>query len=706
MRIHTLLCWTILSACPGVVPARGEPPVAGALRGVPLAEAAAFLEREAQLAAIPNVGRLAEWHAAFTREVHPAGSDADRRMAEQLAEAFSSLGLSVERQALDILLPRLVSAQVDVCTAEGEITLPLSERPIPQDPAVRESAPPGWNAWSGSGAAEGEVVYAHRGLKADFERLEALGIPVRGRIVVARYGGSFRGMKAHWAERAGAAGLLLFTDPADDGYGRGLPYPEGGYANETSIQRGAVVALNWPGDVLTPGCAASAEAARLDPAALPLPGIPVQPLGWAAALEILSRMRGHEVPEGWQGGLPLRYRVEGGPELRVRMRVEQPREIVRVENVVGILRGARFPEQMVVVGCHYDAWTHGAGDPHAGSIVLYEMARAFAERARAGVPPDRTVVFANWAAEEFGIIGSTEWVEARRDELQAHGVAYLNLDMAAMGPDFSCSASPLLQGVIEESLALVPQARDAQGRSVADVLGAAGGLKFGDLGGGSDHVAFQAHAGVPSFSLGAGGSRGVSYHTAYDTLAWYRATVGDYEPALMLARVGARVVHRLANAALIPYSPERYAAALGRHGESLLSRAKELQRTALLSAQDAASWSEWGRPQAQLAILRLREGLDAGRLDAGQQARLNRHLLALERTWLHAAGLPGRPWWKSLYGAPDPDSGYVAWMLPGVRLALERGDEVQMRESRAALQQALRRLQDELQALAHAAQAP
>ena len=453
-------------------------------------------------------------------------------------------------------------------------------------------------------------------------------------------------------------------------------YPEGGWANDSYIQRGSILVLPYSGDPLTPFEAATRDAERLDPADVALPSIPVQPVGWGAAGEIFRRMTGPAVPEEWQGALPYNYRLSGGDELRLRLRVDQAASLVRTENVVGTLRGARHPDQLVIVGSHHDAWSFGAGDPNAGTIVVYELARAFSELARRGWRPDRSLVFANWGAEEFGIIGSVEWVEAHRRALGAGAVAYINLDGAAMGPNFGASAAPLLKQLVLDVAAAVP-ALSGQGslletwRRRTDSEG--GEPPIGDLGGGSDHVGFYCHLGIPSAGLSARGSSGVSYHSNYETLAWYRQVVGDdYRPAILLARVVGLMVARLANADLLPLSFERYGSDLARHARTLAERPAIEDDPAI---RDLIERGERFAERAGALRLELAARLDQGVLSDGQIERVNSVLLALERAWVDPDGLPGRPWFRNLFAATDEDAGYSAWMLPRLRWALERQGE-------------------------------
>lgn len=671
----------------------------------PAGEREAYAAYETRLNAIPDPKRLWDWHDALASRPHIAGMEGDRETIETLATAFDEMGLEVEVHRFWAYLSRPIAAEVEVV---GGGLLPLGETPLAEDPdTAKDPIGFGWNAYSGSGEATGEVVYANYGRKEDFERLAALGVDCAGKVVIARYGGNYRGFKAKFAEAAGAAALLIYSDPADDGYVKGLMYPEGGYLNDSCIQRGSIVTLASPGDPLTPGVEATRDAPRLDPDTVALPRIPVQPIGWGAAHTIMRRMTGEFVPQGWQGGLPLPYRVTGGERLRVRVKVEQERRIVESANVLATLRGREEPERFVVIGCHHDAWGHGAADAMCGMISLMEAARAFSERAASGERPRRSIVFAAWGAEEHGLIGSTEWVEGNRARLEAGAVAYINLDMASMGPNFGAAATPSLRRVIASAAKAVPQARDA-GRSVFEAWGKGGEPSMGELGGGSDHLPFVAHAGVAGAGFSGGGSPGVNYHTAYDTLRWYRHVVGeDYEPALMIARMTVATTARLADAPLLPLDPAAGVSSLRRHLREITRRGVETGVFARPEAEGAkAEGGGLGPVAAELAALdaaaaeceaaavRARETLEAalaeGRLTGDALAKANAALFSAQRAWSDEAGLADRPWYKSLYIATDPDTGYGSWPLPGLRRAVEDGDAAAVRREAGRLEGVVR----------------
>ncbi|MEM1329419.1 MAG: M28 family peptidase [Planctomycetota bacterium] len=591
-------------------------------------------------------------------------------MIAALERAFDDAGLETERHYFYAVLPEPVDAEVTVLAnperGEPVVSFPLRETPPDGDPYAGDPRHvPGFNAFSGSGTVESGIVYANRALTRDFEKLAEMGVEIEGKIVVARYGGSYRGDKARLAELHGAAGLILFLDPASAG--RGPQWPAGGWSNGTSIQRGSIKTLPWAGDPLTPFVEATRDAERLDISEVALPTIPVQPIGWDSAREIVARMTGPSVDElgldGWATGLEAVTRVEGGDSLRVRLRVEQTRDIRRSANVLGTMVGASEPDRMIVVGSHHDAWGFGASDPASGLITVVDAARVLNERVASGElpPPRRSIVFAGWGAEEYGLIGSTEWVEGRLGALQRGAVAYLNLDMAAVGPNMAAAATPSLRR------AVIDGASGARAAGRSETIADAGMTSRGELGGGSDFVPFLCHAGVPSVAMVARGSEGSAYHTEFDHLAWYRSTVGDdYESARMVRDAAVGVIERLAWDPLIPVHP----------ADTARSAAKAIQAIAADhdEALDAAMRLEAAASAIESARARAEEALAAGSLTDDDLDRVNEMLLGATRAWTDPEGLAGRPWYRHLYASPDPETGYGAWTIPGLRGALHAGD--------------------------------
>jgi N-acetylated-alpha-linked acidic dipeptidase len=647
-------------------------------------------ELTARIVEMANPQRLRETHVQLADHIHVAGTPGDRVTIERLSGMFRDAGLEVEVHAIWPLLCSPVSASLSV-TVPQEIKLDIAERVLPEDKDSGGSAF-GWNAYSASGVASGAVVYANYATRQDFAKLRELGIDCTGKIIIAKYGGNYRGYKVKFAQEAGAAGVIIFTDPADGGFTKGPVYPVGSYANDCCIQRGSILTLPYQGDPLTPGREASEHASRDDVASTPLPKIPCQPIGYGAAKEILSRMSGVAAPKEWQGGLGFDYRITSDGEtqgVRVRLEVQQKREVMQTANVLGMIRGTEHPEQLVILGAHHDAWNHGAADPSCGTITVVEAARIFGELAKAGIKPRRTLVFATWAAEEFGIIGSTEWVEANQARLKSGCVAYINLDMASMGPQFGASATPSLYRAIMDAAKVVPQAGDAtrtvyQDWAARSTLVPGRGLvpSCGDIGGGSDHVAFLCRAGVACAGFGSGGSAGTSYHSAYDTLPWYWKTVGsDYESAMMVTRMAAVTAASFAFDPQPAVSPSEYA----HTGVASLVKAEKAAREAGLST----------------------DGFEPLRADLVECALLLREhaadlasSMAIDRAWLapdSESGLERRGWYRNLFAAPDENSGYDAWVFPLIRAAIEQRDQaaltsacVRTRERIAAVMSSIR----------------
>jgi N-acetylated-alpha-linked acidic dipeptidase len=602
----------------------------------------------------------------LTKEPHIAGSKANERVRDYMADVMRKAGFQVEIFPYDIYLPVMPgTAAAELVTP---IRLPLNnkeyihkEDPFSSDPNL----PVGFNAYSGTGDVTGEVVYANYGRKEDFEKLKTLGVSVKGKIVIARYGGNFRGYKAKYAEENGAAGLIIFTDPGDSGYAKGIVYPDGPYYDESSIQRGSLLTLDWTGDPLTP----------FEPA-LPLDGkkkivrkkpeevtgmhnIPVLPLPYGSAKEIIGRMTGKAVPTGWQGGLPYTYRLEGGSELTVRVNVTQKREIQRVYNVVGTLTGSENPDQWIIAGAHYDAWAFGATDPNSGTAMLLALSESLGKLSQAGYKPKRTIKIAHWDGEEQGVIGSTEWVEHFRDELDAKAVAYFNADGAVTGRNFGAASSPSLKALSISTTKSI-QFPDSS-KSVFEVwLGKRTTPEppLGNLGGGSDHIAFYTHVGIPSWNGGTGGHS--IYHSNFDSFAYYeRFSDPSFKMGPLVEQVFGMMALRLANADVIPYDISRYGTDLHTHFEGLQK---------LTSAYDksATPFSFEALIKASDELKKLGEECEAALKTANEKNRkaINTELLSLERQWIDKQGMPYGNWYRSLYASPDPFSGYASWMLP------------------------------------------
>ena len=685
----------LLATLPALSPPTGRPPASGhatptapipqdpTLIGFTARRASWQLACEERFLQLPRSDYFREHLRTITENPHPAGSPAQARVGEYIAGAMERAGLEVTSYPYDVYLPELTDdVEIHIMTP---VPISLSNRE-PELSEDRFSGHPdllnGWNAFSGSGDVTAEVVYANYGRREDYLALDSMGVSIAGKVVIARYGGNFRGYKVKFAEERGAAGVVMFNDP---GTSELAPYPEGPMMNGQTIQRGSVLTLPWTGDPLTPFVPAlpldgDAQVERLDPSEVPLHTIPVLPIGYEAASEILSRMTGREAPPGWAATMDLDYRIIGGPDLTVRVRVNQPKKLTRATNVVGTLRGSEFPDEWFILGAHYDPWGFGAIDPNGGTAMLLTLADALGELARDGeCLPRRSIMIAHWDAEEYGIIGSTEWVEQFREELEANAIAYINADGAVSGRNFGASSSPSLKGQIIEATKAVTY--PGTGEVLYDWWLARAGENadepgLGNLGGGSDHVGFYTHAGVPSGAMSSGNPGGV-YHSNYDNFAWYERfgdTAFVYGP--MVARADGVLALRFANADLLPYDVVRYATDTRTHVETLyqVARSRGLQ---VDFSRLVASTEELEEAAAALAAARTR-WTDSGEVDAAAAEAVNRALIGLEKAWLNDRGLQGRPWSRSIYVSPDPFSGYASWMLPGLRYEIETDDRADL----------------------------
>jgi N-acetylated-alpha-linked acidic dipeptidase len=667
---------------------------------------------ERRFLGLPDADVIRDAHRLLTERPHVAGSDRDHELAEWTRDRWREFGLEdVSIVEHDALLPYPDEVSVEM-TAPRRWRASMREDPIPGDPATAATdVGTPYLAYSASGEVEAEVVYAGSGNPADYDWLAAHGVDVRGRIALVRYSVpySYRGFKALTAQRRGAAAVLIYSDPADDGSGKGAVYPDGPWGNDSHIQRGAIAYdFMVPGDPLTPGWASVPGAPRI-PAdeALSLPTIMAAPLSARDARVILEALDGPEAPQTWQGGLGFPYHVGAGAA-RLHLRIRHDDRVRPIWTVVGRLHGAERPEEVIIVGNHRDAWVYGGVDPSSGSAALMELARTLGALAREGDRPRRTVLFASWDAEEFTLTSSTEWGEQNADWLGAQAVAYLNVDSAASGPDFGASAVPSLNTLTVETARAV---RDpATGRSIASEWRARASrergrdLSYADLvrnrlGSGSDYTVFLNFLGVPVADLSFDGPYGV-YHSIYDDHQWV-ARIGDpgFRYHVALVELWGLMTLRLANADVLPLNPEPYAAAIRAYLD-------ELDRQWLSSSPDAERRGGERSPEltpAREAADRLvvtasrRAARDVEILREGDPAKLqalNERLMKFERAFLDTAGIPGRPWYRHQIYAPRFT--YAAEVLPGVTEAVEAGDPVAVRREAERLAAALSRAADTL----------
>ena len=637
----------------------------------------AAAQRAAEFAAIarPDYARLKTLARALADRPHIAGTASQARTRDLVIDALKDAGLETEVREYEVWLPHTVEYGVWRISPDAK-RLDLREGSTPSDPTtVAHPEYPTVNGYSGTGDATGEVVYVNYGLIEDYAKLDSMGVSVKGKIAIARYGRSFRGIKAREAEKRGALALLMYSDPADDGYVRGEVYPEGPYRNERGVQRGSV--MNGAGDPSTPGYPSKAGAPRIPLDSMPVPRIPVLPLSYGNAVELLRDLRGANIPQAWQGGLAFRYHVGPGP-VRARVLVKSDTAtaaIKKIWNTFGIIRGSEFPDEMIVVGAHRDAWGPGAVDNVSGTTSVVESARAIAEQMRAGWSPRRTLVFATWDAEEWGLVGSSEYVEDDSLRLMRGGVAYLNQDASASGPVFGGGGTPTLRSVLRDVVKSVP---DPSGKgSVYDVWRARSGVAtgaepaMGDPGGGSDFAGFYNHLGIPHSDWGFGGGNGI-YHSNYDTYT-FMERFGDpgYRYHAAAARIGTAMMMRLANADILPYDYAEFARTMRQYLVPIDSnlRAKGWSGS---SAPLAAAIDRMER--ASLAFDAARDEALRRAIPAARQREVNAELLKVERAMTRPEGLRTRPWYRNLIYAADVDNGYGTMVFPSVNEAIRYGD--------------------------------
>jgi N-acetylated-alpha-linked acidic dipeptidase len=611
----------------------------------------------------------------LTRHPHYAGSPESRDVIDYLIKSMGEAGLEIELYDYDVLLADPGEVHIQI---EGDPPIPLKNRekvyeedPYSDHPALTH----GWNAYSGSGEVSAEVVYVNYGRKQDFEKLDSLGFDLKGKIAIARYGGNFRGYKARYAEEHGAAGLIIFTDhPGRDALDQ--VYPKGPMNDPSAIQRGSLITLGYFGDPLTPFEPAlpledPESPERMSLEEVDLPGIPVAPIGFGAAEEILKRMSGEATaPESWQGGFDFDYLLEGGNDLVVTLKVDQPLEIKRITNVIGKIEGAKYPDEWVILGCHHDAWTFGTADPNSGTAMLLTLSDALGALMEEGWRPARSILFAHWDAEEYGLIGSAEWVEHLLEELQAKTVVYLNADMSVTGSNFRASASPSLKAPIYESAAALNH--PDSNITLLDYWAGSGENErppIGNLGSGSDFAPFVLHAAIPAAHIGTTGRVPV-YHSAFDNLHYYENFLdGEYKYGPFLAHYYGILATRFANAEILPYDLESFAEAFMRY----LSEVDELSGGEILKGSNLPVLLDLLQNQSWLFGAQLRHLSDHRELYEPPLAEINKALIALERNLLLAEGLEFNSWFRNVFISSDPIRGYAAWTFPALRYGIASG---------------------------------
>ncbi len=639
---------------------------------------------EERFRTIPDPARMRENMRRLAAEPHHIGSAAGKRHAEWMRDQFRSWGFKAELEEFDVLFPTPKERHLELIAPQKFQAL-LKEPAIAADPDSSDANQlPTYNAYSGDGDVTGELVYVNYGIPADYEVLAKLGVEVKGKIVIARYGASWRGIKPKVAAEHGAIGCIIYSDPRDDGFVHGDVFPEGPYRPEHGVQRGSVMDMPiHPGDPLTPGWGATRTARRLTRAeAKTILKIPVLPISYADALPLLKAVRGPLAPDALRGALPLTYHIGPGPAT-VRLKVTSNWEMHTLYNVIARIDGTSLPDQWVIRGNHHDAWVNGASDPVSGMSVVLEEARAFGELFKQGWRPKRTIIFAAWDGEEPGLLGSTEWAEQHAEELQQKTVAYINSDSNGKGV-LGASGSHTLERFINDVARSVNDPKE--GRSLWEVmrtrrLSAARGdeerrallerndLRIGALGSGSDYTVFLDHLGIASLNLGFGGdSSGGVYHSIYDSFAWYtRFSDTTFEYGKSLAQMAGTSVLRIADATILPFEFTNLAETIVGYLDDV---SKLPHANVDLTPLRKSTERLWQASDDFDRVLRAK--LFAGGLTDSQASSINRLLFLSERKLLSDKGLPRREWFKHQIYAPGFYTGYGVKTLPGVREALEQ----------------------------------
>ncbi len=696
-----------------------SPPPSGDILGFTPASSRIQRDWENKFRALPDPARMRADMKLLAARPHHVGSPYDKQNAEWILKQFKDAGWDAHIETFNVLFPTPKQRLVEL-VAPTRFTAKLQEPPVPGDPTSFQTSEqlPTYNAYSIDGDVTGPLVYVNYGIPSDYDELARRGVSVKGAIVIARYGQSWRGIKPKVAAEHGAIGCLIYSDPGDDGYNDGDVFPKGPMRPADGVQRGSVMDMpTYPGDPLTPGVGATKDAKRLALKDVKvLTKIPVLPISYGDAKPLLAAIGGDVAPNGWRGALPITYKVGPGPA-RVHLVVKSNWDIKPIYDVIGQLRGSSSPDEWVVRGNHHDAWVNGADDPIAGQVALLEEVRAMGALVKQGWHPKRTIIYAAWDGEEPGLLGSTEWAETHAKELAAHAVAYLNSDTNGrgyLGVSGSHVLEKFINGVMRDitdpetgaSVASRSRARSLLHASAAarkDIRNRAD-LHIGALGSGSDYTAFLQHVGVPSMNLGFGGEdQGGVYHSVYDDFYWYtHFSDTSFVYGKALAQTAGTAVMRLADADVIPYDFTDLAQTVGTYVTELKTLHKTMASDVVEHNREVADSGFFltndprhplTLPNAEAAI----PDLDFAPLDSATAAltraaeryqaafaqsmdgaatesfvKLNADLLQSERVLLSDAGLPNRPWFKHLLYAPGYYTGYGVKTIPGVREAIEQ----------------------------------
>ena len=677
---------------------------------------------DAKFRAIPNASNIGEYMKRMSARPHHLGSPYDKDNAEWILSRFKEWGWDAHIENYDVLFPTPKERVVEM-VAPTAFKLKLEEPAVAVDATSGQKAEqlPSFNAYSIDGDVTGPIVYVNYGRPQDYDDLDRRGISVKGAIVIARYGNSWRGIKPKVAAEHGAIGCLIYSDPMDDGYYTDDAFPDGPARNGSGVQRGSVMDMpTYPGDPLTPGVGATADAKRLDiKDVTTLTKIPVLPISYADAQPLLAALRGPVVPEPWRGALPITYHFGPGPT-RVHLKLAFNWNRVPIYDVIARMQGSTYPDEWVIRGNHHDAWVNGAGDPGSGMSVVLEEARALGELAKQGWRPKRTLIYAAWDGEEQALLGSTEWVEDHDKDLREHAVAYINSDGTQRGffnPSGSHSLEQLVNSVardVEDPETKMSVWKRSQARRIANgsreertEARTRTDLRIAALGSGSDYSSFLQHNGVPSLDLRFGGldnNDGV-YHSIYDDYYYYTKFLDtDFAYGRTLAQVAGSMMIRLADADLLPFEftnlsdtvqtyVKELEALLKTQQDDARERNKQIDEGIFAAINDPkrplqAPKKETVAPALNFAPLenaaealtqaaaRYHAAADMARprlaLNASAARAVNVRLMQAERQLTDDAGLPKRPWYRHLLYAPGFYTGYAVKTMPGVREAIEQ----------------------------------
>jgi N-acetylated-alpha-linked acidic dipeptidase len=711
-------------------PAKAPAPEAARLAGYSSQSSKAERDWEKKLQSRVVPENLRQAMQRLTARPHHVGSPYNKENADWILSKFKEWGFDARIETFQVLFPTPKERIVEMIEPT-RFRARLQEPAVPGDPTSNQIPEqlPTYNAYSIDGDVTAPLVYVNYGNREDYEQLDRLGISVKGAIVIARYGENWRGVKPKIAAEHEAIGCIIYSDPREDGYFNGDDYPKGGWRPREGVQRGSVMDTDYPGDPLTPGVGATADARRLEiKDAKTITRIPVLPISYGDALPLLSALQGPVAPQGWRGALPITYHVGPGPA-KVHLKVSSNWDLKPVNDVIATMRGSEAPEEWVIRGNHYDAWVNGAEDPISGMVTVLEEARVLGELHRQGWNPKRTIVFCAWDGEEPGLLGSTEWVETHRDELQKRAVAYINSDGNDRG-FFHAGGTHDLQRLINDvtrdiqdpethisvqqrarlqRIARAPNAEErAEIRKSDDV-------RIGALGDGSDYTAFMDFAGVSALDIGFGGEDdGDAYHSIYDDFSWYTKFVDtDFAYGRALAQTGGTAIMRLADADVIPFEYNAYAETIDRYVKDLekllkdkqdeiTERNLELNEGVFTAAADPRKTFVPPPVKPVPAFMNfapLKNGVEAIKksaeryqsafarwqtvgadLPAGTVTALNAELIQIQRMCLTERGLPERPWFKNQVYAPGAYTGYGARPIAAVR---EYMDQEKWKEAEA-----------------------